>query len=245
MNLPTLPLPPPDQITTPLLVLGLFITAGLLILLSGWRVSLLALLAQYVLVGLWLAKLYRPEILLLKALTGAVAVAMIYLVAAEAQWGSLRFPIRRASPAPDDISLVDDAEEALPERPSPIFMGLGFRLAALILAAVAAYGLTTSYPLPDLPPDVNLAFYWLCAAGLVCLMISRDVVYMGLGVLGLISGLDLFYIAVVDIPDVVILGLLAGMSLVAALAIARSADMTAAAWEQPAIAAGEQQERTS
>ncbi len=244
MDLSSLTPPTIDQITTPLLVLGLFITAGLLIILSGWRVSLLALLAQYVLVGLWLAKLYRPEILLLKALTGVVAVGMIYLVAAEAHWGAIRFPSRRPAPAPDDISMVDD-EELFPAEPPSTLMGLGFRLAALILAAVAAYGLTINYPLSDLPLDVNLAFYWLCAAGLVCLMISRDVVYMGLGVLGLISGLDLFYVAIVDVPDVVILGLLAGMSLAAALVVARSADMAAAALERPALVAGEQQGEAS
>jgi hypothetical protein len=56
-------------------------------------------------------------------------------------------------------------------------------------------------------------------------MVSRDVIYAGLGVLCLISGLDLFYVAMVDIPDMVILGLLAGMSLTAALVIARAADV--------------------
>lgn len=235
MDLSALSLPTLDQITTPLLMLGLFVTAGLLILLSGWRMSLLALLAQYVLVGLWLAKLYRPEILLLKALTGVVAVAMIYLVAAETHWGAIRLPFRRISPAPNGISLIDE-EPPPPDQPG--IMGLGFRLAALILAAVAAYGLTTNYPLSDLPADVNLAFYWLCAAGLVCLLISRDVIYMGLGVLGLISGLDLFYVAVVDIPDVTVLGLVAGMSLMAALVIARTADMAAETLAGPADGGG-------
>lgn len=111
----------------------------------------------------------------------------------------------------------------------------------MVLAAVAAYGLTTNYPLPDLSTDVNLAFYWLCAAGLVCLMISRDVVYIGLGALCLISGLDLFYVALVDIPDIVILGLLAGMNLAAALVVARAADAATAAVEAQAVLADDQQ----
>jgi hypothetical protein len=72
-------------------------------------------------------------------------------------------------------------------------------------------------------------------------MISRDVVYIGLGVLCLISGLDLFYVALVDIPDIVILGLLAGMSLAAALVIARSADATAAVVEAQAALDDDQQ----
>jgi len=245
MNLSSLTLPTLDEISVPLLVLGLFITASLLILLRGWRMSLLALLAQYVLLGLWLAKLYRPELLLVKTLTGTVAVAMIYLVAAEAQWGAIRFPVRRALPATDELSLMDDEAEPPAGQRTSIFMGTGFRLAAVVLAAMAAYGLTSNYPLPDLATDVNLAFYWLCAAGLICLMVSRDVVYNGLGALCLISGLDLTYIALVDIPDIVILGLLAGMSLAAALVTARSADTAAIAEESQAIPIDEQQEAPS
>jgi len=233
MDPTTLTLPTLDQISIPLLALGLFVTAGSLILLRGWRTSLLVLLAQYVLLGLWLAKLYRPEMLLLKTLTGVVVVAMIYLVAAEVQWGAIRSPARPTPPAPDDASLAVDEEEAPATQPAFILTSPGFRLAAAILAAVSAYGLTINYPLPDLPLDVNLAFYWLCAVGLVCLMISRDVVYNGLGVLCLISGLDLFYVALVDLPDIIILGLLAGMSLAAALVIARAADVEAQAVPAP------------
>lgn len=222
----TLDLPTLDQISVPLLLLGLFFTAGLLILLRGWRMSLLALLVQYFVLGLWLAKLYRPEMLLLKTLTGAVVVAMTYLVAAEAQWGT-----RRSPPAPDDAPLGDGEVEPPTNLPPSLLVGPGFRLTAVVLAFATAYGLTINYPLPDLGLDVNLAFYWLCTAGLVCLMISRDAVYAGLGVLCLISSLDLFYVAMVDIPDVVILGLLAGMSLFAALVVARSTDAATAAME--------------
>jgi hypothetical protein len=210
------------------LMLGLFVTGSLLILLGGWRASLLALLAQYVLLGLWLAKLYRPEALLLKTLIGVVVVAMIYLVAAEVRWGATRFPARNRAPSSEEAVSGDeqDVQSAPPVTWPTTLMGSGFRLATAVLAAVATYGLTINYPLPDVPPDVNLAFYWLCAAGLVCLMISRDVVNMGVAVLCIVSGLDLFYVAMVGVPDIVILGLLAGMNLVVALVIARAADAT-------------------
>ncbi|MBU0494953.1 MAG: hypothetical protein KKB13_24175 [Chloroflexi bacterium] len=222
MDLAHLTIPALDQISASLLMLGLFITAGSLILSRGWRMSLLILLVQYAIVGLWLVKLYRPEVLLLKVLTGTVVVAMIYLVAAEVQWGFLRRP--RPEPAPDDASqIAEDVPVEVVTRTGAV-MGVGFRLAAVVLAAAATLALARGYPLAELPTDVNLAFYWLCAAGLICFTTSRDVVYTGLGVLCLLSGLDLFYVAVVDVPDIVVLGLLAGMNLAAALTIARAID---------------------
>jgi hypothetical protein len=49
-------------ITRELAIVGLFVTAALIVLVDDWRASLLALLGQYILAGLVLSRLALPEV---------------------------------------------------------------------------------------------------------------------------------------------------------------------------------------
>jgi len=53
-------------------VAGLVVTASLIIVIRDWRVSLAALLAQYLLVGFLLTRLIAPEVATVKTLVGAL-----------------------------------------------------------------------------------------------------------------------------------------------------------------------------
>jgi hypothetical protein len=55
--------------TTPALT-GLFITAGIIVLTEGKRLSLISMLAQYILVGLILMRLIPPQLAIVKILVG-------------------------------------------------------------------------------------------------------------------------------------------------------------------------------
>ena len=73
-------------ITRELAIVGLFVTAAVIVLVSDWRASLLALLGQYLLAGLVLSRLVLPEVALIKVLIGALVCFMLYLAARQAGW---------------------------------------------------------------------------------------------------------------------------------------------------------------
>ena len=64
-----------------IILLGLFITGGIIIVARDWRFLILTLLMQYVLAGLILAQLVRPDIAVLGVLVGAFICPILYLSA--------------------------------------------------------------------------------------------------------------------------------------------------------------------
>ena len=156
-------------ITRDLAIVGLFVSAGVIILVRDWRVSLLSLLGQYLLAGLVLSSLVLPEIALIKVLIGGLICAMLYLAARQAGW----------TPTPARGSLFPG--------------GLAFRLLIAILTALLAMTLSRNYPLPVIPPDVGLASYWLMLAGLLILMLTEEPLKAGQGMLTGIIGFELLF----------------------------------------------------
>ena len=81
--MPTLPdvLAKLSFLTTTPAIIGLVITASLIVVLRDWRLSLAALAVQYVLMGLLLTRLIRPRVALIKVLIGALVCVILYLTA--------------------------------------------------------------------------------------------------------------------------------------------------------------------
>lgn len=128
---------------------GVLLASGTIFLTSDWRLSLTALLVQYVCVGLLLTRSIQGEIAILKALTGVLAVLMLYIT------------VRR----------VQEERELLPEQrePSAAFrwgvadphgsLGLVLRLSACVLVVLAlVQGIQErSFPLGSRPFCVRRA----------------------------------------------------------------------------------------
>ena len=156
--------------TTPAVV-GLVITAGLIVVIRDWRFSLAALSLQYVLVGLLLTRLIQPQVAVIKVLIGALVCVILYLTA----------------------RLVDSGREGESPGRELSLANLAFRLLAAILVGLAAYGLSRRYPLPEVPSDIGLACYWLASQGLLALMLTEEPLKAGLGLLTLVTGFELLY----------------------------------------------------
>jgi hypothetical protein len=160
-----------EFITRELAIVGLFVAGGVMVLARDWRVSLLALLGQYLLAGLVLSRLVLPEVALIKILIGALICPMLYLAARQAGWRAGRSPARRG-----------------------MFPGgLAFQLLAVTLMALLAVTLSRSYPLPVVPPDVGMGSYWLISNGLLILMLTEEPLKAGQGLLTAIIGFELLY----------------------------------------------------
>jgi len=94
--MPTLPdvLAKLSFLTTTPAVIGLVITAGLIVVIRDWRFSLAALLGQYVLVGLLLTQLIQPQVALTKILIGDLVCVVLYLTARLVSESSEALPLQ-------------------------------------------------------------------------------------------------------------------------------------------------------
>lgn len=184
-------------------VAGLVVTASLIILIRDWRVSLAALLAQYLLVGFLLTRLITPEVATVKTLVGALICPILYLTARRVRWGRQR--------GKDEMDPLSTEWEVFP-------VGLPFRLLAVVLIGLVTSSLLNSYPLPEVPRDIGFACYWLALMGLLVMILTAEPLKTGLGLLTFMAGFELFYAALESSLSVV--GFLGIVNLFAALIIA-------------------------
>jgi hypothetical protein len=184
-------------------VVGLVVTASLIIMVRDWRASLAALLAQYLLLGFLLTRLIPLEVATVKTLIGALICPILYLTARRGRWGRQRDK-DRPSPLPTGW-------EVFP-------VGLPFRLLAVVLMGLVASSLLKSHPLPEVPRDIGFACYWLALVGLLVMILTAEPLKAGLGLLTFMAGFELFYAALESSLSVV--GLLGIVNLFMALAIA-------------------------
>lgn len=164
------------------LMLGLLITATIIIVLEDWRLCLWALLAQYILVGVLLVRVMPFRVALVKVIVGGMVCVILYLTARRVHWGRERVVQERHY----EPSLVPALWDIFP-------MNLGFRLLVALLAAVVSYALASRYAFVDQPEGVAQALYWLVAIGLLTVILTRDPFKVGLGLLTFEAGFEVLF----------------------------------------------------
>jgi uncharacterized MnhB-related membrane protein len=211
--MPTLPevLAQLSFLTTKAAIVGLVITASLIVLIRDWRLSLAALSVQYVLVGLLLTRLIQPQVALTKVLIGALVCVVLYLTGRLASTGE-------EEPASEQEAAEDSDMPLRAIGGGPSLADFAFRLLAALFVGLAVYTLSKRYPLPEVPSDIGLACYWLASLGLLVLMLTEEPLKAGMGLLTLITGFELFYSALERSLSVV--GFLGIANFLIALAIA-------------------------
>lgn len=190
--------------------LAVMFTAGVIVVVKDWRASLLAMIIQYVIVGLLLMSAIRMELALIKTLVGALICVIVYMTARYVQWG-------RSSLSPPQGQKDDPLVEPLPTQWA-LPTGLPFRFLAALLVLVAAYGVASAFPLPDVDEAIGLATYILAALGLLAMGLTDEPLKAGQGLLTFVSAFELFY-TVLE-PSLIVIGFLGLSNLLIALAIA-------------------------
>ncbi len=200
--MPTLPeiLQHLQFITQETALLGLFVTGGLILVGRDWRLLILTLLAQYILVGLSLSRLVRPDIATLKVMIGAFICPILFL------------SVRQVSFKPSLIAIFSKERQ---RRVSPT--GFMFRLFAALLMILVAITLGQTFRLPGLSPNLTIAVYWLLLVGLTILIITERPIKAGIGLLTIFTGFDLLYTTLER--SLLITGLWGAVNLLLALAI--------------------------
>jgi hypothetical protein len=202
------------------ILLGLLMTAGTILIARDWRLLLVALLAQYLLIGILLARLVRPDIAVLNVLIGAFICPILYLSARQVAVNSLSVyavpqdtSSRKWWSLPVIKSFLVGADRTRGLAPT----GTTFRIFVTLLMILVTLSVSNSFPLPNLRPSITIAVYWLVLAGLVTLTLTENPLKAGHGLLTALMGFGLFYVTLES--SLLLTGMWGTVNLLIALAI--------------------------
>lgn len=193
-------------LSSPWLVVGAGLSAALLVILTDWRLSLLAFALQALLLALLNTRLLPQGFALLRMLVGGLVALMWYLSARRVRWGGRQYPARwwLLRPARGERWPLLSASSLL-------------RLLAVTLVGLVFSRSLGRIALPMLPTDLALLCAWLWLMGLLALALSDEPLRAGFGLLTLLAGFQLFYGALEQSAASV--GLLYGLDLCLGLAV--------------------------
>lgn len=194
-------------------LVGLLAAAFLLVTLTNWRLLVLALGAQYLLLGLMLTRAVPLELSAVKALVGVMICPVLYITARRVRWGHL------SDEPEEDAPPLSRRRAWLSALIGP---GLPVRALAASLTAVLGLSLALRSPLPIVNDpvaarDLTIGTFGLVLLGLLNVILNENPLKVGIGLLTLLSGFELFYTAIE--PTLTLVGLLGLTNLIIALAI--------------------------
>ncbi|GMQ78909.1 MAG: hypothetical protein BMS9Abin02_1456 [Anaerolineae bacterium] len=194
-------------------VIVVLTTAATIFVVRDWRLSLISLAIQYLVVGLLFAEVLLPHLAFMKVIVGLFITLILYITARQVNWGSLPIDV-----SPEEAvqlkqeRLIRLGPYMLPtDAPFRLFLGLTI---ALIVFAVSQRALLQ---LPVVSSDFGSAIIGLVAYGLVGMSLTTEPLKAGLGLLTFMTGFELFYSSLEQ--SVAMLVMLAVTNLILALAI--------------------------
>ncbi len=203
-------------LATPALV-GLLLTASLLVVTNEWRLGYGALAIQYLLTALLLGQIAVWQVVLVQVFVGGIVVTILTLTGRQINYG-----------------LRPGAEFSVWPPPGlfEFSTGFPFRVAAAVMAAVVAWYLAgqPSVGLLGVPTALRVSSFLLIGLGLLNLGLTEEPMNAGFGLLTLLSGFQLSYAAIE--PSLAVLALLEAVNFAVALAVSYLAFIRYAAVEQ-------------
>lgn len=194
------------SLTTAEILVGLLITAAVVVLLADWRLSLLSLAVQYILVAVLLSTLIPLPIAVVRMIAGGLVATMFYITA------------RRVHTPRDLTPTATDTPSA-----DVFWVNLPFRLVALTFIGISVIAASGQFLLLNAPLLFWLAGLWLCASGLLVITLTRDALKLGMGLLFFTSGFGVIYLSLDN--SLLIYALLTLSDLVIALAVSHIASV--------------------
>lgn len=195
------------------LLAGLLATAGIIVMARGWFPALLALLAQYALLGAFLGEgLLLPPFAAAKVMAGAAACAIL---------------------VPSGWPGGAGSQSAPPQR-RLVWGLLAFMLLSLglLVAGLGAQALAQRVPFPGASRDVAFLVYWLVVAGILAAFSPGEPRRAGAGLLTALSGLDVAYVVLAEGESIPVLAILGLLAILVALASASLASAGRGDWRE-------------
>ncbi|TAH49803.1 MAG: hypothetical protein EYC68_16380 [Chloroflexota bacterium] len=196
-------------------VFGLVLVVAVVVLVSDWRVSLLALAVQYVLVAILLSTLIPLQIATVRMIAGGLVALMFYITARRTQ------PRRRKQRAQGEAPPTESVDDVLPR--GVFWTNLPFRLIGLALVSLSVIVISSQFVLLNAPLLFWVTGLWLAAGGLLTVALTRDALKLGMGLLFFTSGFGIIYLSIDN--SLLVYALLVISDLVIALAISHIASV--------------------
>lgn len=174
-------IPDLSSLSGPAILLGLIITAAIILLIRGWRVALVALLLQYIFVALLLTTFVSFNVAVVRLVSGIFVSIILFITMRQMEEAD-----RRTRMDPTDASL--DRATARLYLPQIFHVDFPFRLIAVAFVTVSIVGASSSMSFLGLPAHVLFGSLWLISAGILVSVLSRDVGRLGLGIMMFTSG---------------------------------------------------------
>lgn len=165
------------------LALGITMCAGIVAIVINWRLAAITLFLQYVLVGLLLNTELPGNLGLIHLLVGLFAAAIMY-------WTGRRVE--------DALNTIPDGQNWFVRNREIYPMGLPFRFLALILAMLVLLQLPVAFltAYPQFPQFFVVPAFYCLAMGLLTIILTRDPIKTGMGLLTFLNGFILLYMLV-------------------------------------------------
>lgn len=195
-----------SRLATPPLLAGLTASALLIVLVRNWRIVLPALIVQYVLVGIMLARAIDPGVALIKPLAGSLVCMALSIAAQHAD-------TRRARRG-ESIAIERIRRIAWHSVPAQVLL----RAVAAAVVLTAAFGAAVRFPLPGDARELGLGAYILISCGILLIATTSESLNTGIGLLVFLSGIELAYTPLE--PSISVSVLLGFMTLFVGVAIA-------------------------
>ncbi len=189
------------------LAVGIAMTAAIVAIVISWRLAAISLFLQYVLVGLLLNTVLPGRLGIVQIVTGLFTSVILY-------WTARRIE--------DALDVVPDGRMWFVKNRDVYPMGLPFRFLALIFATLVLLQLPASFRAQPyfaesnpFPIEFVVPAFWLLAMGVLTIILTRDPIKTGMGLLTFQNGFLLLYMLVQ--VSIVTFGLLAIASIVLSL----------------------------
>ncbi|MCB0078026.1 MAG: hypothetical protein KDD73_11485 [Anaerolineales bacterium] len=165
----------------PLILIGvsLAVSAAIVAMTQDWRLTLISLLVQYFFVTALLALQLPPEMTLIKLLVGVVVTLLLF-------WSGQHVD--------NALKRVEGGREWFQRNRAIFPLGLPFRLLTLVLIALVIFSLPESLLSSLVVPRVTvIVALWVIIFGIVTIMLTRDPLKTGVGLLVFQNGFELLY----------------------------------------------------
>lgn len=179
---------------------GIAITSAIVSIVIEWRLAMISMFAQYLFISLLLNSELPNGLGLIGLVAGFVACFMLYLTA------------RRVEQA---LGTIPDGRAWLANNQVIYPMGLPFRFLALLFVMLVLLPLPERLTFMPFPTPFIVSTIWLLAMGLLTIILTRDPIKTGIGLLVFQNGFDLLY-ALAE-PGLVVLGLLSSGTILVGL----------------------------
>jgi len=192
----------------------LLATGTLITLFLDWRLSLFALIVQYLVATLLYFDLLNPQLALIKLFVGMFVCLILYWTARQVDYGRSHGSPGRSYP----VKTGRKIQVGPLSMPRNLAERAAAAVIALLLVVILQWGFSLYLPgLPEGMDYINLAILLLITLGMAGVITGRDPLSGGMSVLTFLTGFELYFAAIDQTTRT--LALLAVLNFVVALVV--------------------------